>query len=334
VVDKRGGESFSVQASVVVNAAGPWASSLLARLPVAEQGAPPPALSRAMNLIVSRQPAAAACGGKADGRFLFVVPWGTVSMVGTSHDAHHGNADDLKVSGRDVEDFLDAARRAFPRAELSTRDVRLVHRGLLPMVSGHDSHVQLVKESRVVDHARRGLKGLVSVFSVRYTTARHTAEEAVDAVFANLGYTTPPLCRTETTPLAGGDIVDLSAFLDAAETQNLEGISPISLRRMATTYGSGIDRVLAIAAADPEMRVPLGASCDVIGAEIANAAVNESAVALSDALLRRTSAGSAGHPGADAIERAAAIMAGVLGWDASQRRSEVDAVERIYDVPL
>jgi glycerol-3-phosphate dehydrogenase len=331
--DVRSGEGFAIHASVVVNAAGPWAASLLAELPVSEQGAPPPALSRAMNLVIDPVTTTHACGGKADGRFLFVVPWGNVSIVGTSHDAHDGTADQLRVSGGDVDDFLGSARRAFPQAGLSTANVRLVHRGLLPMVSGHDSHVQLVKESRVVDHSTHGLRGLVSVFSVRYTTARHTAEEAVDAVFSNLGYPTPPLCRTDTTPLLGGEIDDLRAFLSAAEKQNLEGISAISLRRIATTYGSQFEEVLALADDEPSLREPLGLTCEVTGAEILHAARHESAVSLSDAVLRRTAAGSAGHPGRDAIARAAAIMGDALGWDPSRRRTEVDAVERIYDVP-
>jgi glycerol-3-phosphate dehydrogenase len=330
--DTRSGASFAIRASVVVNTAGPWAAALLADLPVREQGAPPPALSRAMNVITRRLVQSHACGGKVDGRYLFVVPWGNVSIVGTSHEAHTGTADDLTVSGRDVERFLDAARRAFPKADLSVADVRLVHRGLLPMVSGHDSHVRLVKESRVVNHAQHGLRGLVSVFSVRYTTARQTAEQAVDAVFANLGHPTPPLCRTATTALVGGDIADIQRFLDEAEKRNIEGIPPISIRRIASTYGSQFERVLGLASQDPGLRAPLGRDCEVTGAEVLYAARHESAITLRDALLRRTSAGSAGHPGSDAVARAASIMGDALGWDATRRRAEVHAIERIYDV--
>jgi glycerol-3-phosphate dehydrogenase len=331
--DRRSEAAFAIRASVVVNTTGPWAASLLAGLPPREQGAPPPALSRAMNLVTRPLVGSHACGGKADGRFLFVVPWRNVSIVGTSHDAHSGTANDLRVSGKDVEHFVEAARRAFPKADLSVGDIRLVHRGLLPMVSGHDSHVRLVKESRVVDHARHGLAGLVSVFSVRFTTARQTAEEAVNAVFSNLGHRAAPLCRTATTPLVGGEIADLRGFLDEAEKRNIEGISPISARRIATTYGSELDRVLTLATEQPVLREPLGRDCDVLGAEVLYAVRHESAITLSDALLRRTAAGSAGHPGGDALERGAAIMGDALGWDLSRRRSEVDAVERIYDVP-
>ena len=112
-----------------------------------------------------------------------MIPWRDVSMLGTSHDAHDGTADQLKVSRWDLEAFLKDAREAFPHANLTTADVRLIHRGLLPMISGEGTHVRLVKESQVVDHSKHGLPGLVSMFGVRYTTARHTAQEAVDAVF-------------------------------------------------------------------------------------------------------------------------------------------------------
>ena len=50
----------------------------------------------------------------------------------------------------------------------------------------------------------------------------------------------------------------------------------------------------------PALGRPLGRDCDVIGAEILYAARREMALKLGDALIRRTEAGAAGHPGADA----------------------------------
>jgi glycerol-3-phosphate dehydrogenase len=60
------------------------------RLPAAAQGAPPPALSRAMNVVTRKVVNDHACGGLVNGRYLFMVPWRDVSMLGTSHDAHDG----------------------------------------------------------------------------------------------------------------------------------------------------------------------------------------------------------------------------------------------------
>lgn len=331
--DRLTGQSFDIRAKAVVNAAGPWAPSLLADLPVASQGAPPPRLSRAMNVVTRKMVDAHACGGIAGGRYLFMVPWRDVSMLGTSHDAHEGSADELKVSRWDLEAFLKDAREAFPNAGLTAGDIKLVHRGLLPMVSGKDSHVKLLRESQVVDHSRHGLPGLVSVFGVRYTTARHTACVAVDAVFRTLGHETPPACRTAETPLQGGSMAHVDNFLKAVMVRDVGAISPGTMRRLATTYGTGYDRVLQMARDVPALGRPLGRSCDVLGAEILYAARREMALKLGDAVIRRTEAGAAGHPGSDALERAAAIMARAHEWDEWRMRNEVAEVEAFYRLP-
>ena len=332
--DVMTGTSFAIRASVVVNAAGPWAASLLSSVPAAAQGAPPPQLSRAMNVLTKKIVGDYACGGYANGRYLFMVPWRDVAMVGTSHDAHEGGADALKVTRWDLEAFLKDAREAFPQAALGSDEVRLVHRGLLPMESGNGTHVRLVKESRVVNHEQHGLRGLVSMFGVRYTTARQTASEAVDAVFYAMGHTSPPPCRTAETPLHGGSIVHMDNFLTAVEKRDVGGIPPATLRRIAATYGTGYDAVLQIARDTPALAQRLGGSCDVIGAEILYAARHEMALKLGDAVIRRTEAGAAGHPGTDALEAAATIMARAHAWDPARTRNEIESVERFYKLPL
>ena len=331
--DRLTGTEFPIRASVVVNAGGPWAASLLQGLPEPAQGGPPPRLSRAMNVITTKVINDHACGGVSQGRYLFMVPWRDVAMIGTSHDAHEGSADQLKVTRWDLEVFLKDAREAFPQASLSTADVRLVHRGLLPMVSGDAEHVRLVKESRVVDHSEHGLPGLVSMFGVRYTTARHTAQQAVDAIFRSMGHATPPACRTAETPLHGGSIVNMDNFLRAVLLRDVNAVAPNTLRRIAATYGTGYDSVLRIARDVPALARPLGENCDVIGAEILYAAKHEMALKLADAVIRRTEAGAAGHPGSDALERAATIMARAHGWDPARTRSEIEEVENFYRVP-
>ena len=68
----------------------------------------------------------------------------------------------------------------------------------------------------------------------------------------------------------------------------------------------------------------------VSAGEIAYAVDMASAVRLSDAVLRRTPLGSAGHPGVPALCRAADIMGGKLGWDAERRAAEIALVEAAY----
>jgi glycerol-3-phosphate dehydrogenase len=70
----------------------------------------------------------------------------------------------------------------------------------------------------------------------------------------------------------------------------------------------------------------------VLAGEIAYAAENADAVRLADAVLRRTALGGAGHPGSEALQRAAAIMAETCGWTDARRDEELAATERVYRV--
>ncbi len=324
-------ETFDITGDAVLNATGPWAAQFLDLLQ-ARRTTPALLLSRAMNIVARQVPVGQACGGRASGRFLFLAPWRHVTLIGTSHDVHDGGADALAVTRWDLEAFLADVREAFPLANLSQADVRLVHRGLLPMVAGQEHDVRLLRESAVVDHARDGIEGLVSMFGVRYTTARDTAARAVDAVFRQR-LRQPPPCRTHETPVLGGAISDMENFVRSALLREVAGVSADMLRRLALTYGTFYDAVLYLLREDPALAHPLGRACPVSGAEVLHAVRHESAVRLSDALIRRTEAGSAGHPGTDAIERAGAIVGRELGWDEWKMRNEIAEVEAFYRLP-
>jgi glycerol-3-phosphate dehydrogenase len=332
VEDRHSGSRFPIRATAVLNAAGPWAGAVAARLIGAAVAQPAARLSRAMNLVVDRVTASHACGGVVDGRFLFVVPWRDVSIVGTSHDVHDGDADAPHGTAAHVAALLAEAARAFPRAGLTADRVRLVHRGLLPMVSARGPHVALLKESHVVDHAASGHPGLVSIFSVRYTTARHTAEAAIDAVARQLNRPVPA-GRTATSRTASAAFSTVAALLAEAAAADVPGTDAALRQRLADTYGADWRQVAALAAQHPDLGQALSPGCAVTGAEVLHAARHEAAVTLSDALLRRTEAGTAGHPGRPAVAAAAAVMAAALGWDAVRTSAEVAAFDAVYATP-
>jgi glycerol-3-phosphate dehydrogenase len=331
--DVLSGEVFDIRASIVVNAAGPWAWSLLgAWLPNSRNPGRPPVFSRAMNLVLDVAPGTHAAGSSLDSRFLFLVPWREVTMAGTSHDTWVGPPDGCAATGGGVRAFLAEMARAFPRAGLESAKVRLVHHGLLPASAGADGHAELLKQSVVVDHGRDGMDGLLSVVGVRYTTARATAEHVVDRVAQRIGRPLRP-CLTASTPLTGGEIEDVSSFEAGARADKPNGLAPSGVSRLVRAYGRELGAVLALGAGEPAWLSPLSASCPITHAEIAYAVRNEMAVRLADALIRRTDAGSAGHPGGEAVAAAAATMAAELGWAPSRTREELEGVERFYRLP-
>jgi len=329
VRDVLTGSPFDVRTRAVLNAAGPWAGGLLARLTNGAGAAPAPRLSRAMNLVVPRVTEAHACGGVVDGRFLFVVPWRDVSILGTRHDSHDGDADAPHGTPTQVEQLLADARVAFPRVTFESRHVRLVHRGLLPMVSAVGGPVALLKESAVVDHARDGHPGVFSIFSVRYTTARHTASAAVDAVCAAAGR---PATKGATAAgrMTSAGFSTVRAHVDAARRAELPGTTADLRERLARTYGTHHTEVTALIAAAPDLATPMDATCAVTRAELLHAVRVESARTLADALLRRTEAGTAGNPGNVAVGNAARVLAVELGWTAARIDAEITAVRAGY----
>jgi glycerol-3-phosphate dehydrogenase len=322
--------ALDISARLVVNATGPQGDRVAAQL---LGGALPrlvPILSLALNVVTRPLGLEAAVGGMARGRLFFAAPWRGVTIAGTSHEPYEATPDSPVVPPADVDTFLRDFNVAFPRAGLTRADIRLVHRGLLPTAAVVDGEVRLLKTSVIRDHADDGRPGLVSVVGTRYTTARHTAQLAVDRVFAALGQPAPP-CTTDTTPLPGGDVGDLTAFLSDARRRD-DGIDRDAGERLACLYGTEHDLVRRLVANGP-LGEPLSPACPTLGAEIVYAMREEAAVTLADAIVRRTEAGVTGHPGRPALERAAAIMAFELGWPPAHIEAEIAACERIYDVP-
>ena len=330
VADRLGATSFDIRATLVINAVGPWGGPLTQDLPATVRSGRPQGLAKQLNLVTRSITRDHALGGLAGSRFLFAAPWRDVSVVGTSQDPFAGRTDDFRVREADVARFLTEVNQAFPAAGLTLDDVRLVHRGLLPATDG--SGRLLLKESVVRDHRVDGIPGLMSVLGVRYTTARGTAERATDAAFSILGRASPP-CRTAETPLTGGDIADVSRFMsESADSPSAvdDPIDRTTRRRLARSYGSLHLDLLQPMQADASLAKSLSDDCPITRGEILHGVRHEMAVRLADVMLRRTEAGSAGHPGHDALTEAARIMGAEMGWTETQRAREVEHVEQVY----
>jgi glycerol-3-phosphate dehydrogenase len=314
-----GTDGLEIRSRLVVNASGPWVDRLLARV-----GGGRPRLfhlSKAMNLVTrSLLPERVALGLHHRGRLLCIVPFRGASIVGTSHGAYGGEPDGFEATEEDVRALLDSVNAAYPEARLVREDVRLVHRGLLPMASssaaadnGSGDTVRLLSSYRIEDHRDEGLSGLLSIVGVKYTTARDVASKAVDRALALLGRPHVP-SRSATTPLVGGDF---ESFDDLAAS--------VSSEHLAHSYGSRAPRVRALG---DDGRV--SETSPVTAAEIRHAVREEMAFDLGSVVLRRTELGSAGHPGRSALERAASLVADELGWDERKKRSEIEAMESFY----
>ena len=326
VRDVLSGREALIEAKTTIVAAGSGAGSVLKAFGV--EGGPP--LLRAMNMLLNRPARDIATGAPGtSGRMLTAVPWQGYVLVGTHQSQEPVNGNEDRPPDQAVEAFLADANAAFPRLAAQRQDIRLLHHGLVPAVATGRG-VDLLPEPAIVRHTGRDGSHVVSLVGVKFTTARWAAERAVNLAAHDLaGH--HRRSRTAAAPLPHAGIADVEGRL--VETTRALGVELDRdvIDHLTGWYGTEASDVVRHAAAGNRLD-RIDPHSPVLTGEIAYAAEREDAVRLADAVLRRTTLGSAGHPGADALQRAAAIMAETCGWSEERRAEELAATERVYRV--
>jgi glycerol-3-phosphate dehydrogenase len=118
-------------------------------------------------------------------------------------------------------------------------------------------------------------------------------------------------------------------FLEAMHHQYPQ-YDKVLIEHLASAYGADMDKVIALIREDAHMAAPLAPHLPEAGAQLLFAARNELAMTLEDAVFRRTGLCTLGHPGAEALEKACAILSAERGWDAPERARQIAAVERRF----
>jgi glycerol-3-phosphate dehydrogenase len=324
-VDRIGGRDVPIRASAVLSAAGSQAAAVAA-LAGLRLDLP---LVRAMNVMTSR-PAAdiGLAAPTASGRMLTIVGWRGRALAGTGQSERLVPFDAQPPDRDEVLAFIAQVNEAFPSFRLQPSEVTLVHHAVVPAVEGRRGP-DLKPEPELIAHAKEGAPGFYTLIGVKYTTARQAAQDAVTRIGADIGKK-PRRSRSGVDVLPTAEVADVEAIaVEAARAARVE-LPPALLRHLSAWYGSATPPVIALMAGRPEWREPLGPGTLVTGAEIAHAAHHEQALRLRDAVLRRTLLGSAGHPGAAAVDAAAAIMAEIHGWDAPRIAGEKRLLEDVY----
>ena len=326
--DTLTGATLTIRAAVTLNAAGAHAGDIM-RLFGVEHPFP---LLKAMNLVTSRPASDMALAAPArDGRMLTLTPWRGRALVGTSQSSNFVQPGDVRVNAAEIEAFVAEANHAFPALKLGRADVTLVHRGVVPAARRRDGRPDLKASTEILDHAADGAAGAITLIGVKYTTARAAAERAVDAVARRLDRRLPP-SRTAVKTLPGAGIADHEALaIESARAARLDVPLPL-IRHLIRLYAEAAPAVIRLMQQRADLGAPLDPQVDTIGAEVLHVIRNETALRLTDILVRRTGLGADGPPPPGAIERAARIATEELGWDDARAADEIAAVQSLYVV--
>jgi glycerol-3-phosphate dehydrogenase len=336
------GQEFGIQARVVLNASGPWVHSLLSTLkgswsPLSLQLSKGihiitrPLIQRCALALASKRRHAGALVQRG-GRHLFIIPWRNHSIIGTTNVPFEGSPDKRMVTEEDIQGLLGEINAAYPGANLGRDDVVFFYGGLYPdkIKRNIEEGYQGSRKDQILDHTRtEGIKGLISLIGVKYTTARQLAQGTIDLVFGMLGYK-PPECLTEKTPIYGGQIERFNEFLNREIEKNAGMLKGETISHLVSNYGSAYARVIDYAKKNPGWYETVDTDLPVTKAEVIHAVREEMAQKLTDVIFRRTGLGTVGNPGKSTLNICASIMAEELGWNIGRVESELQQVREVF----
>src|SRR5499425_1361626 len=186
VEDQLKGDTFTVNASSIVNATGPLSDSIrqLATPRLAKRIRPSKGAHILLPLDVFPTEDALLIPKTEDGRVLFAIPWGGRLLVGTT-DEEVSPCAELVVTKEDVEYLLRHLNRYLAR-RVTRDDIVSGFAGARPLVGsdGSGDTKELARDDVIeVDAA----SGLISIMGGKWTTHRAMAEDAINAVEQALG---------------------------------------------------------------------------------------------------------------------------------------------------
>ncbi len=285
LTDELSGQTYDVDARVVINATGVWAGTISPDITLRP--------SRGTHLVLPQS----VFGGLSailtmpvPGELRRVVmaipaPDDRVYVGLTDEDAPGPVPDVPEASDAEIDFLLDTISRAV-ETPIGRTDLLGTYAGLRPLLdAGAGSTADLSRKHAVIT----GADGLVTIVGGKLTTYRRMAEDTVDAAIRTAGLSATE-CRTRRLPLVG-----------AASPGALAAMT--SPRRLVQRYGVEAPRVVAQAAGDESLLAPIAPGVPTTMAELLFAVHHEGALTIDDLLDRRTRIGLA------ATDRTAALPA-------------------------
>lgn len=282
LVDGVSEQRKTVRAHCVVNAAGPWVDSVIAKGAGVQDRVIQ--LSRGSHIIVpaSRLPVEDLLMLRAsDNRRFFVMRRGEVVHIGTTDIPQNGDPQHWpKVTDEEVDYLLASVAPHFPEAKLEKKDIVGAWAGLRPLVrreSTSDDPGKISRADEVIDHGR----GFITIAGGKLTGYPGMARRVLEHVALKLRRNVYSLTQPSPAPLPGGDFDGDADKLARRLREEFPVLGMQQALRLVRYYGSECFGVMAYGLE----AVP---GCpEVFCSELYWAFQVEGAVSLEDVVFRR-----------------------------------------------
>lgn len=307
IVDRLTGERSEISARMVCNATGPWSMHF------AKENALTVALrpAKGLHVVIPKRltPFGVMCDA-IDGRTIFFLPHGDVTIIGTTDDDTFELPEFLGPTFDEVAYLKEGVAHLYPA--IAKEVPSLTFWGVRPTLYGRgQSEDSLSREHRVIDHARvDSVEGVVSIAGGKLATYRLMSSETTDVICKKLGH--PVGCVTAERKLVDAEPVDFHR--GCASLAQVHAELP---GRLYHRYGSGVRAIEEAVTDSPELGRVLDAHSGLTEAEVRYVIQHEWVRTLGD-LSRRTGWGATRIISDEAVHRVVRVMGSVLDWDGEQ----------------
>jgi glycerol-3-phosphate dehydrogenase len=317
--DQLTGESFQINATAVVSAAGPWVDEL--REINRSKSGKQLHLTKGVHVVIpyDKFPVNQAIYFDVDdGRMIFAIPRAGKTYVGTTDTNYNSDKDNVTTSPEDATYLVAAVNARFPSVNLKVSDIESSWAGLRPLI--HEEGKSASELSRK-DEIFESPTGLISIAGGKLTGYRKMAERVVNLVVRKY-FETRALkpCFTDKIRLSGSFLTypEVKKYYHSV-VERMKGTDATTARYLVDTYGSQTDDILKISEKS-------GDSFDValLKAELQFCIEKEFVVSLSDFFVRRTGQLYFNiHQVKLNSEKAALFLKERLGWDEERMNNEL-----------
>ena len=320
VCDVLTNQEFTVSARHIINATGVFAEQVAALTGDESKATIEP--SKGIHLVVARErlqitDTAVVLPETEDGRILYVIPWGSRAVIGTT-DTGSGDLNDPQAGPEDIAYLLKHVND-YLEVNLTHDDILSVYAGYRPLVKSRGARAADLSRTHVVLQENNGM---VTIVGGKLTTYRRMAQDTVDVLAKRDGM---PISHPTRQLLLAGAIGWRDAKREIEARGHKLGLAPEIVEHLEFNFGSTAGDILDLVDEDTSLRKRIVPDLPYIYAEVVYACRGEMAMTLEDVLARRTRIIlEDAARGAGVAAEVAALMAGELNWSSDQTRAQVE----------
>ncbi len=319
VRDEMSGETITIHAHQIVNAAGPWVDDVRKMDKI--QDKKKIRLTKGIHIVIDQSKfplQQAVYFDTEDGRMVFAIPRDGKTYVGTTDTFYDDDPIQPVATKEDISYLLKAIHYIFPKIQIDSEDIESTWAGVRPLISEEGKDPSEISRKDEIWIAQ---SGLLTIAGGKLTGYRQMAETIVDKIVKMRKFKHATPCMTKELSLSGARGLNSFNFADyvanKAKVGEALGIPYNEAKLLVEKYGTNVDEVFQYAESVLDNNISLPIS---IYAQLLYAIYNEMAMTPSDFFIRRT---GYLYFHIDLVERYKSIvvdiMSNIIGYSESEK---------------